>query len=721
MNPLTRLYWTLRAVGWDNLPRRTLQAVRVRTGWLAGRLSPDRFSDAACQANCHAPADQQKALWQTRAEKFFPKPTPVDLAAVAEDATWAASVTAIAERALAGNYPFFSRWSAPLGWPPEFNLDPIHHVRTPIDRPAACSARSGPPGDDIKLIWEPSRLSLAFCLAQAYVRSGDPKWAEGFWTMLDAWFAQNPPMQSAAWGCGQETTFRLMAALFAAVATLDSPAATGPRLANLTRFAWRTGRLIDTNINYALSQKNNHGISEATGLWTVGLLFPEFGESARWRDRGRRILAAEVRRQIYDDGSYVQHSLNYHRVMLDDLLWAIRLGELNNVPLDDGVYDRFRRATDWLIAMIDPASGRVPNYGPNDGANVLPLNCCDYLDYRPVAQAADFLLRGERAFPPGPWDEKMLWLFGPKCLDAPLKPPARAASFAAPHGGYFVLRGRQSWAMTRCHSFRDRPNQADMLHVDLWSTGLNVLRDGGSYVYYHADPRWQHYFLSTAAHNTVELDRLDQMVKGPRFLWFRWTQSRRRAWATSDDGHVGYFEGEHRGYRSLPGRPIHRRAICRIGDDWVVIDDLLGAGSHRVALRWRLMEADWRQGDNGIWSAGQPAPLQLAVAGPLASRLLRGQADPICGWESLYYGEKTAAPTLEAAGECNLPVRLITVLAAGESMTVAANDQSIKVQTASQSIQLDLGPLADDGVIVPRVQTGNRAYAVSADRVRPID
>ena len=52
------------------------------------------------------------------------------------------------------------------------------------------------------------------------------------------------------------------------------------------------------------------------------------------REQGRRVMLAEMQRQVYDDGSYVQHSVNYHRVMLDDCLWAMRIGQLHDEPLE---------------------------------------------------------------------------------------------------------------------------------------------------------------------------------------------------------------------------------------------------------------------------------------------------------------------------------------------------------------------------------------------------
>ncbi len=325
-----------------------------------------------------------------------------------------------------------------------------------------------------------------------HVRNSDSPAADLFWQLLADWDRQNPYGLTAQWACGQEATFRLMAWLFAACVMWDERTADAARYHRLSELVWYTGRHIEGNLVYARSQKNNHAISEAVGLWTIGLMFPELRRAEHWRQQGRRVLLEELDRQIYADGSYVQNSLNYHRLMIDDVLWALRLGELHGQPMPEAA-EKLQPALDWLLAMIDPKTGCVPNYGPNDGAWILPLCSCDYTDFRPVAQAAHYLLRGERCYAPGPWDEQMLWLGGAESLDAPMKEQRRLAHFAAPDGGYYTTSGPRSWAFTRVHSYRDRPTQADMLHLDLWYDGVNVLRDGGSYHYY-ARPPWQHYF-----------------------------------------------------------------------------------------------------------------------------------------------------------------------------------------------------------------------------------
>jgi hypothetical protein len=674
MNRLAQVYWTAKGVNWRNVPRRLLQAWRLRSGSLRRRLDPARFSDEQFAAECEALPPGQPTLWTQRAKRFPRLPAAADLAAVADDATWRERVIAVAEKALSGDYPMFSHWCGRLGWPPDFNLDPVHVLRWPVGEHWLRTARSVGPDRDIKLVWEASRFTLAYYFARAYARAGDERFAEAFWRMFEAWIEQNPPMLSVAWGCGQEMTFRLMAMLTAAVATLPSPAATPRRLHALSRLAWQTGRSIELNINQARMQGNNHAVSEAVGLWTIGVLFPEFARSNRWKDKGRRALAAEIAWQVYPDGSYVQHSLNYHRVMMDDLLWATALARASGTPLPPVVLDRLERAARWLAEMIDPVSGRVPNYGPNDGANVLPLSCQGYLDHRPTAQAAWQMLYGRRLFDPGPWDEKALWLTGRQSLGAAVERPKRSATFAAPDGGYYILRGGQSWAMVRCHSYRHRPNHADMLHVDLWYKGINILRDAGSYSYCCEEP-WNHYFHSTAAHNTVEIDGRDQMTKGPRFLWFRWTKSRMLRFARTADGAV--FEGEHHGYRSVG--VTHRRTVSVNGNAWEIADCLNGQGTHTANLLYRLCQADWRlvgdvlEGEIG----GKKIELRFSAPHGFSITLLDATNDCHDGTESCFYGSKSHSPAVVLRGRFHLPVKVACQLAdAADSPTAVSTAET---------------------------------------------
>ena len=573
-----------------------------------------------------------------------------------------------AHRLLDGQFLYFSHAWGKLGFPdPQWLTNPftgqsadggVHwcDARDFLDRQG-----------DIKYLWEPSRFAWVYALARAYAATGQEQYPQAFWQLLESWLAANPPNHAPNWQCGQEVAIRMMACCFALHAFWASPASTDERIARLVVILAASAERIDGNIEAAIGQRSNHGASEAAGLYTAGLLLPELAGAAGWRRRGKALLEAEARRHNWPDGSYVQHSMNYQRMTMQIYLWCMRLGQLNGEDFSPLTRQRLQRSCQFLYQLQDDAAGRMPNYGSNDGALVLPLNGCGYQDFRPAIGAMHFLTAGKRLYPPGPWDEDLLWLFGRGALEAPVEAlPRSSAEFDC--GGYYSLRGRESWAMTRCHSFRNRPGQADMLHLDLWWRGLNLLRDSGTFRYYDPPERRNEYFLSTAAHNTVTLAGQSQMVKGPRFQWFSLARSRFLGhWRQGD---LDVLAGEHYGYRRLPSRAVHRRTICRMGEDcWLIVDDVLGRGAERADLHWHLPDcpAELTASAVRLATAAGPVGLEVACSAPGMECILRRGADEPdrMGWQSLYYGLREPAWTLRASVTAALPLRFISMVCLG--------------------------------------------------------
>ena len=567
----------------------------------------------------------------------------------------AGSPVALAESLRQGKLRYFARVDGEVGFPPDWHGNPFSGVRAPVD---LHWSRIGDFGfGDIKVIWEPNRFGFAYDLVRAYRRTGDERYPEMFWQLVEDWRDKNSPQSGVNWKCGQEITFRVMAWLFGLYGFLESPATTAERVTVLAQMVAVSGKRIEANLDYALSQRNNHGISEGVGLWTIGLLFPELERSGGWLDLGSRVIERLGRDLIYEDGSFSQHSVNYHRLMLHDFLWAIRLGDINGRRLSQGLRERVAKACGWLYRMQDEMSGWVPNYGQNDGALVLPLNNCDYRDFRPVIQAAHYLSTGTRCFPPGPWDEDLLWLFGREALDSPTVQPERTP-LAAEKGGYYTLRSSGGFAFVRCASFVDRPGQADMLHVDLWWRGQNVVLDAGTFSYNAPEP-WNNSLAHTAYHNTVTVDGLDQMDRVGKFLWLPWLKSRVIRFDHSNGESHTQWEGEHDGYMRLKEPLSHRRAILQLPDEkWVILDKLQSTGKHSYRLHWLLMDVpfDWdeKRGLLVLHTAAGPFSVQVGVLteGCEASpSLVRADASSARGWHSPYYNYREPALSLALSVE----------------------------------------------------------------------
>lgn len=559
----------------------------------------------------------------------------------------------LCEELAQGRLRYFEHEYAQTGFPPDWHSNPFTGDRTPSALHWSEIADFG--AGDIKVIWEPSRFAFAYALVRAYWRTGDERYAEMFWTCVEDWRDRNPPQLGVNWKCGQEISFRVMAWCFGLYGFLDAQATTPERVGSLARMIAVSGSRIEANLDYALSQHNNHGISESVGLWTIGALFPEFRMAERWKDTGRRLLEDLGRDLIYDDGAFSQHSVNYHRVILHDYVWALRLGEVLNRPFSPGLKERVSTAVEWLYQIQDETSGQVPCYGQNDGALVLPLNNCGFTDFRPVVQAVRYLCAQTRRYGSGPWDEDLLWLFGLDAMQPPVAPATRA-DFQADTGGYYVLRDERGFAFVRCGSFRHRPGQADLLHVDLWWRGQNIAVDAGTYSYNAPEP-WNNLFGSTAYHNTVTVDRSDQMDRAGRFLWLPWAHGHVRCFARSPGGHLAYWEGDQDGYLRLKSPVNQQRGILRLPDDsWLVLDRLTSSGDHRYRLHWLFADVryQWTGGRLTLRTPAGPYQVRIGLLnGSCSYSLVRAEESGPRGWRSQYYNNREPALSMDAVAQAS--------------------------------------------------------------------
>lgn len=677
--------WRCLGPGW--LAYRLSYAARMRTGLLRRQMPATDWSAHPLSAALNDPAladpTDYLAYRRNQAPAFFFTPSDRERyqSYLVEWDRAGVTPIGIASDLAQGILHYFEHTVAQVGFPPDWFANPFTGQRAPAVQHWSQIADFG--HGDIKVIWEPSRFGFTYALVRAYWRTGDERYAELFWRLVEDWHLHNPPQRGPNWKCGQEISFRVMAWCFGLYGFLDAAAASARRVADLAQMIAVSGQRIEANLSYALSQRNNHGISEGVGLWTIGSLFPELRDAARWRAEGRDVLERLGRELIYADGSFTQHSVNYHRLMLHDYIWALRLGDLLCQPFRIELKARVSRAAMWLYQLQDEVSGRVPNYGSNDGALILPLNNCDYQDFRPAVQAAHYVCTRARVYTSGPWDEDLLWLFGPTAVQAPVRTPPRADLQAEP-GGYYTLRAQSGFTFVRCATLQHRPAQADMLHVDLWWRGQNLAIDAGTYSYNAPDP-WNDSLAHTAYHNTVTVDDLDQMNRVGKFLWLPWLCSRIFQYNQSYREHRTYWEGEHDGYERLKAPVTHRRGVLRLGDDyWLVLDALLSEERHSYRLHWLFAdlpyEWDGAAGDLRLHTAAGPYYIRMATASGIgAYSLVRADQDSARGWWAPYYYDRQPALSVDLVAEA--PALCFWTLLGPAPVRVTAEGVTLHLET----------------------------------------
>ncbi len=550
-------------------------------------------------------------------------------------------------------------------------------------------------GQDIKFTWEAGRFGWACTLARAYLLSGNEKYAESFWKHTEYFLESNPSFLGPHWASAQEVAIRLIALAFAIQAFTGAKSTTPARLNNLAKAIAIHAERIPATLVYARSQNNNHLITEALGLYTAAALLRDHPLAANWHRLGWKWLQNAFRSQILPDGTYIQHSTNYHRLMLQAALWmyAVHDTAFQSEAIPPPIHTSLASATEWIWRMLDPESGRVPNLGHNDGAYILPFTVCPYEDYRPLLAAAAQAFLHRRLEPSGPWQEMASWLCKPadrslSSMGINLWNGDQKSSIADPSSpAHLHNPSNGSWASFRIAHFCSRPAHADQLHLDLWWRGMNMAQDPGTYLYNSAPP-WDNSLTSPFVHNTVTVDGQEFMLRAGRFLYLDWAQAK----VIDADNDIGLIRisAVQDGYRRL-GVSHTRQVTALQNGSWEIIDQVTGSPvkNHTVRLHWLLPDLEyevcelssdanltlfqvrlrtqfgWVSLEMSIMSPAdvslktQKVKLQLMRAGQLVHG--SGVARPIAGWFSPTYGVKVPALACILEADQRLPVNIKSV------------------------------------------------------------
>jgi len=406
---------------------------------------------------------------------------------------------------------------------------------------------------DIKFVWEKSRFSFIYDIIR-YDYHFEKDCSQIVFDEIASWINNNPLNCGPNYRCSQEISLRLLNWIFALYYYEGAAVLTEELFQKIQHAIYWQLHHVYHNIDFSrIAVRNNHALTETLTLYLASLIFPDQSDFKKWGEKGKKWFEEEIAYQIYNDGTFLQFSMNYHRVAAQLMTIAIRLSELNHQKLSPVVYERARASLKFLRVCMDDHSGMLPNYGANDGALFFKWNDELYRDFRPQLQALAGVL-GINADIPQSFEDT-LWVGGKK--------PERQLqltkiSYSFPDGGYYVFREKDTLTFIRCGSHKDRPSQADNLHLDIWYKGENILQDAGSYKY-NTDADLLKYFMGTESHNTVMIDEFDQMKKGSRFIWYEWSQCLFAA--IEEKEQTVSFTGTISAFRHLNKQMTHTRYI----------------------------------------------------------------------------------------------------------------------------------------------------------------
>jgi hypothetical protein len=316
-----------------------------------------------------------------------------------------------------------------------------------------------------------------------------------------------------------------------------------------------------------------------------------------------------------------------------------------------------------FAGTLSEGGDQFPHFGDGDDGYVLDLGS-RYDDIHSLAAVGAILFdRSDFKSWAGEFPEPAWWLTGEagrhRFEAIRGLQNSRICSRAFPYSGWYLLQDGSRESADRISATFDCGLQgmtplaghghADALNFTLRAFGEEIFVDPGTYDYF-SYPLWRRYFKSTRAHNTIEIDGKDQAVMRGSFMWNPQADASCLEWSPNDSG--GTVVAEHDGYRRLSDPVVHRRALTLNGRDrtLTIQDRLKCRKKHHVVMAFHLGErcrvVDRRMNRFEI-DAGS-GWVHLTIDPKMSVDIVYGSSDPIAGWVSRGYHQKTKSVTIFA-------------------------------------------------------------------------
>jgi len=509
------------------------------------------------------------------------------------------------------------------------------------------------------------RMYLLGSIGQVYAATGDERIAVSLIDLMRSFVITCPPGQTSAFWASMTVGIRMRTGWPEAfLALLRSPYLTDDDLIHFLKSAYQQSSYILEHH----SATSNWLTFEMAGLYTSGVVYPEFREASHWREFARETAVSDLDIGWLPDGMSIELTPGYGQFFSNYL----------------GMYDLARytgRASSWdrerFVAKTEPLFNlylkiMAPDRSTPATNDNLPVN------------VVSMLSNGLNRFPNR---QDFRWIV----TDGKSGAPPDFTSVVLPYAGYAAMRS--GWGRSDNMLYFDfgpvgyRHAHQDKLEVMIWAYGRQVLYDSGRTNY--ADTPHQNYCMDTFSHNTVLVDDRPQRRKWyndpnpakrpyPRLTDYEWKSNAARDFARGvyDDNYglpgpsdaYPYKKGGN--FNEGWGKPAFhsRRVLFYKPDIFVVADTLISRDgkSHIYDARWNLDSTHVQRTANGLEvSTKDPGEPNLEVI-PLLThgltvRTASAQDHPeILGWRVV--DRSYPATTVEHVKAGPGTVQLLTLL-----------------------------------------------------------
>ena len=507
----------------------------------------------------------------------------------------------------------------------------------------------------VKFVWEFNRLYFLFSLGICFHLTRDKKYAEKLLKFINSWLEGNPYPRGVNWTSGIEAGVRL-ANLVWALSFLEGYPFSQADLKAINLFVWTHAiRLHRYPSRY--SSANNHLLAEGFGLFAAGLCFPHLPGADKWLAQGRKILDAEASRQILPDGGSFEYSTTYLSFVFDFFLLyrhMCRVWELNYSSVVD---ERLEAACLFIRSIMDQG-GNVPNIGDQDSAVVVDFGLTNQQNFLSILNTGAVLFEKPELAVGG--SDLKTWLITGQSPSPTLSThPTTRQTVLYEHSGLAVIKdafqGREEVlfvgnAMPLGLAPLYAHGHLDALSFTLSVGGLEFFVDPGTYLY-HGGGKWREYFRSTAAHNTVRINKMELSKQTGDFMFGR--PYRIKVHELEQTGDEITWRAAHDAYERLP-RPVklsREVVFAKKSGQFLFNDTIRTSGSCFCEFFFHLHpECSVALEPDNVWITRGGVKVCLEVSQDLAIHSFRGSENPLLGWFSKRFNHITETTTIVCAG-----------------------------------------------------------------------
>lgn len=458
-----------------------------------------------------------------------------------------------------------------------------------------------PLGNDIKFPWEVSRFHWLAWFGEAFLVSGENRWAESFQREISDWIDENPLNIGVNWAMPMEVSIRALNWLLAYSFFKDADCISDEFWQKFLNSLWQHAQFLSFHLEYA-RHPGNHLLADCLGLLALGKFFAK----NRWFVLSQKILEQEMLREVYSDGVNYEKSTSYHRLTAEIFLIAAQITENFNQSFSEKYKVRLEKMFEFIAAYSRP-DGSAPMFGDADNGRIFRFRADEDFNNQSQILSAGARFFGRSDFENHPFNsppyqggvsegrggsdespalsEDALFLMKQITKSNIARPTSpqpypkeREQKKSSPLGedlgevlqstSHFAKGGFVIHQSERHHLFVDVGDYGmdgwgghghnDCLAFEFWANGVLIFTDSGTGVY-TADREKRNALRSTKAHNTVEINSAEQAEFSA--LWrVKKDETAPKVLSIKDDERNFELIAEHSGYVSRFGTK-HRRTF----------------------------------------------------------------------------------------------------------------------------------------------------------------